>query len=147
MEKNMPYEDEIPPHGNLMDVSEELNLLSHAVIGAAIEVHRHLGPGLPEEVYERAMDVELSLRGIPFERQKPIEIVYKNVVVGRGKIDLLVGGRLVVEIKTVDALIAKHRLQARSYMRVIHEALGLLINFDVVLLKDGIRRVIDSDPF
>ena len=142
----MPYEDEPHPNSDLMPVSEELNQLSRVVIGAAIEVHRHLGPGLPEEVYERAMDVELSIRGIPFERQKPVEVVYKGVVVGRGKIDLLVGGKLIVEIKTVDSLIPRHRLQARSYMRIIHEPLGLLINFDVVLLKDGIKRVVDSDP-
>lgn len=141
----MPYEDEIPPYGNPMDVPEELNVLTHGVTGAAIEVHRHLGPGLPEESYERAMEVELTSRGIPFERQKLVEIVYKGVIVGRCRIDLLVGGKLVVEIKTVDSIIAKHRLQTRSYMRIIHQPLGPLINFDVVLLKDGISRVIDSE--
>ena len=142
----MASDDEVHPNSYLMPVSEELNQLSRIVIGAAIEVHRHLGPGLPEEVYERAMDVELTLRGIQFERQKPVEIVYKGVVVGQGKIDLLVGGKLIVEIKTVDSIHPKHRLQTRTYMRIVHEPLGLLINFDVALLKDGIKRVVDSEP-
>jgi GxxExxY protein len=91
------------------------------------------------------MEVELRMRGIPFERQKVIEIVYKGVVVAKGLIDLLVGGRLVVEIKSVELVIPLHRLQTLTYMRIIREPLGLLINFNVAILKEGIKRIIDSD--
>jgi GxxExxY protein len=141
----VPYDEEIPPGGDLAEPSEELDMLARQVIGAAIEVHRQLGPGLPEESYEGAMDVEMRLRHIPFERQKCVQIVYKGVVVGRGRIDFLVGGKLVVEIKAVEALLPIHRLQTLSYMRVIGEVLGLLINFNVPVLKQGIRRVIATE--
>jgi GxxExxY protein len=144
-ESKMPYEEEIPPWGNLIEPPEELDRLAHAVIGAAIEVHRQLGPGLPEHAYQGAMEVELTVRGIPFERQKVIEIIYKGVVVAKGKIDLLVGGKLVVEIKSVDLIIPLFRLQTLSYMRIIRQPLGLLINFNVAVLREGIKRIIDSD--
>jgi GxxExxY protein len=107
----MPYDEEIPPWGNLIEPPEELDRLAHAVIGAAIEVHRQLGPGLPEQAYQGGMEVELRVRGIPFERQKVIEIVYKGVVVAKGMIDLLVGGKLVVEVKSVDLIIPLFRLR------------------------------------
>src|SRR5438874_7183334 len=126
----MPYEDEIPPYGDLAEPPPELDRLAREVIGAAIEVHRHLGPGLPEEAYEVAVDVELSRRRIPFERQKLVDVLYKGIVVAKGRIDLLVGGRLVVELKSCDSISPIFRLQARSYMRILHEVLGLLINFN-----------------
>jgi GxxExxY protein len=138
----MPYDDEIPPGADLIEPPEELDELARAVIGAAIEVHRQLGAGLPEESYEGALDVEMTSRGIPFERQKRVEIIYKGVVVGVGRIDFLVGGKLVVEVKSVEALLPIHRLQTLSYMRIIGQPLGLLINFNVALLKQGIRRII-----
>jgi GxxExxY protein len=141
----VPYDDEIPPWGDLIEPPEELDRLAHSVIGAAIEVHRQLGPGLPEQAYQGGMEVELGLRGIPFERQKVIEIMYKGVVVAKGLIDLLVGGKLVVEIKSVELIVPLFRLQTRTYMRVIRQPLGLLINFNVVVLKEGIKRIIDSD--
>ena len=140
----MPYEEEIPPGGCFAEPSPELNALAYQVLGAAIEVHRQLGPGLPEQAYQGAMEVELSARSIPFERQKTVDIVYKGVVVAKGKIDLLVGSALVVELKAVEVIVAIHRLQTRSYMRIIHQPLGLLINFDVALLKEGIKRIIDT---
>ncbi|HZL38499.1 MAG TPA: GxxExxY protein [Tepidisphaeraceae bacterium] len=140
----MPYEDEIPPYGDLSEPPPELDALARAVIGAAIEVHRHLGPGLSEEPYQRAMGIELELRSIPFEAQKELEIIYKGVRVGKGKIDLLIAGRLVVEIKAVETLSPVHRIQTRFYMLRVGEILGLLINFNVPLLKDGIRRIIES---
>ena len=140
----MPYDEEIPPGGKLIEPPEELDLLARQVIGAAIEVHRQLGPGLPEDSYEGAMDVEMAARGIPFERQKRVEIVYKGVVVGKGRIDFLVGGKLVVELKAVEALLPLHRLQTLSYMRIVGQPLGLLINFNVPVLKQGIRRIIAS---
>lgn len=126
----------------------ELDELARAVIGAAIEVHRHLGPGMPEEAYQHAMEIELRQRVIPFERQKPVEIVYKGIVVGTGKIDLLVAGRLVVELKSVEAFAPVHRLQTRTYMQIVREILGLSINFNVPLLRtasSGSLRQRDSD--
>lgn len=140
----MPYDDEIPPYGNLREPPKELDDLARAVIGAAIEVHRELGAGMPEEAYQRSMEVELSRRSIPFERQKRVEIHYKGVLVATGRIDLLVGGRLIVEIKACEGFAPVHRLQVLSYMRIIREPLGLLINFNVPLLKEGIRRIIDT---
>jgi GxxExxY protein len=142
----MAYDEEIPPYGNLREPPPELNAAAHRFIGAAIEVHRVLGPGLPEEAYQRATELELSARSIPFEAQKIVEITYRNVVVARGKIDLWVCGCLVVEMKSVEALIPLHRLQTRSYLRIVQQPLGLLINFNVCLLKEGIRRVVDTDP-
>jgi GxxExxY protein len=138
----VPYDEEIPPGGELAEPSEELDVLARQVIGAAIEVHRHLGPGLPEESYEGAMAVEMTARGVPFERQKRVEIVYKGILVGTGRLDFLVGGKLVVEIKAVEALLPLHRLQTLSYMRVVGQPLGLLINFNVPILKQGVRRII-----
>jgi GxxExxY protein len=140
----MPYDEEIPPHGNYADVSEELNLISREVIGAAIEVHRELGPGMPEEAYMNGMAIELSLRNIPFEREKRVDIMYKGTIVAKGRIDLLVEGKLVVEAKCVEAIGPVHRLQTLKYMRILKQPLGLLINFNVPLLKLGIKRIIDT---
>jgi GxxExxY protein len=141
----MPFEDEIPPYGDLVDLSQYFHDLTAAVIGAAIEVHRRLGPGLPETAYQRAMELELDVRHIPYERQKPVDVFYRGVIVANGKIDLLVDGRLIVEIKAVDSLIPLHRLQVRTYMRILKQPLGLLINFNVALLKQGIKRVIETE--
>lgn len=141
----MPYDNEIPPFGNHASIPEALNAISHEVIGAAIDVHRELGPGMPEEGYLNGMAIELGLRGIQFEREKRVDIVYKGKVVAKGRIDLLVEGVLVVEAKCVDAIGPVHRLQALKYMRIVHQPLGLLINFNVPVLKLGIKRVIDTE--
>jgi GxxExxY protein len=140
----MPYDEEIPPYGDLPEPPEELDRLARAVIGAAIEVHKELGPGLPEEAYEGALCVEFQKRGVPFERQKRVEIFYKGILVSHGRIDLLVGGMLIVEVKSCETLIAIHRKQVEAYMRIIRQPLALLINFNVPVLKDGIKRVICS---
>jgi GxxExxY protein len=123
---------------------EEVDRLAHAVIGAAIEVHRRLGPGFLESVYEEALCVELRLRGIPFERQVKIGVTYKGEVVGEARLDLLVGGCLVVELKAVDGVTGIHTAQLLSYLKTTQHRLGLLINFNVLLLKHGIHRVILS---
>ena len=125
-----------PPHA--------IDLLAHDVIGAAIEVHRHLGPGFVESVYEQAVAVELRLRGIPFQRQVPVVMAYKGHVVGRGRIDLLTDDQLIVEVKAVAALNAAHTAQVVSYLTALGQPLGLLINFHATLLRDGIRRVVRS---
>jgi GxxExxY protein len=140
----MPFEDEDPMFGRLPEPPEELDQLARQVIGAAIEVHRQLGAGLPEEAYGGAMDIEMTERGIPFERQKCVEIVYKGQVVAKGRIDFLVAGRLVVEIKSCEGFHPIHKLQVISYMRIVGQVLGLLINFNVPVLKDGVKRVIAS---
>jgi GxxExxY protein len=125
--------------------------LAHAVIGAAIEVHRHLGPGFLESVYEEALCVELAVREISFERQKEISLTYKGHQIGRQRIDLLVGQSLIVELKTVEALADIHKAQVISYLKATGLSLGMLINFNVPVLKNGIQRVvytnIDSMPW
>ena len=122
----------------------ELDGLARQVIGAAIEVHRHLGPGLLEEVYEEALCMEFDLRKIPFMRQERVGISYKGRPVGKGKLDLLVGGRLIVELKSVEKLAPIHSAQIISYLRMTRRMLGLLINFNVPVLKEGIKRVVLS---
>ncbi len=119
------------------------NTLSNQVIGAALEVHRQLGPGLLESAYEECLAYELSLREIPFERQKPIPVVYKGIRLDCGfRVDLLVGGLVVVELKAVDVLMPIHQAQVLTYLKLTGCKLGLLINFNVLKLRDGIRRVV-----
>lgn len=126
--------------------SREADDLATAVIGAAIEVHRVLGPGYLEIVYERALAFELELRGVPFERQSPVCVAYKGREVGEGRLDLLVGGTLIVELKTVDVLAPIHTAQIMSYLKAMRLPLGLIINFKVPVLKQGIKRVVLSCP-
>lgn len=123
---------------------EELDQLARDVIGAAIEVHRVLGPGFLESVYEEALGIELKLRGIPFQRQVSLGVEYKGERVGEGRIDLLVKDALIVELKTVDNLAPIHKAQTISYLKATGLKLALLINFNVPVLKDGIKRIILS---
>jgi GxxExxY protein len=123
---------------------EELDRLARIVIGAAIEVHRQLGPGLLEGVYETALCIEFDLREIPFRRQEGVGITYKGRPVGKGKVDLLVGGRLIIELKAVEKLAPIHSAQMISYLRMTNRKLGLLINFNVPVLREGIKRVVVS---
>lgn len=127
-----------------VEPEERADVLARAVIGAAIEVHRTLGPGSLEEVYEKALTVEMCLRGIPFEPQKTVEVEYKGHGVGEGRLDFLVGGCVVVELKAVQALAPVHTAQVIAYLRATGLTLGLLLNFNVSLLKQGIRRVVLS---
>lgn len=122
----------------------DLNHLAHAVIGAGIEVHRHLGPGLSEPLYEAAFKFELDLRGIPFESQMWIDVSYKEHPLGKRRIDLIVDKRLIVELKSVERLAPIHSAQLISYLRLMKFQLGLLINFNVALLKEGVKRVVLS---
>lgn len=123
---------------------EELDELAHAVIGAAIAVHRHLGPGYLEKLYEQGLAIEFRLRGIAFERQKPVAVSYKGEKIGEGQLDFLVGGQLLVELKAVDSLAPIHKAQVVSYLKATGLRLGLLINFNVPVLKNGLQRVILS---
>jgi GxxExxY protein len=128
-----------------MEPSKELDDLANSVIGAAIEVHRHLGPGYLESVYEEALGVELVERHIPYRRQHPISVNYKGKSVGEGKLDLLVSDKLVVELKAVEALLPVHKAQVISYLKATNLHLGLLVNFNVSVLRDGIQRIIYSN--
>ena len=123
---------------------DETEELSHRVIGAAIEVHRCLGPGLPESVYRNALSHELTLLGIGHACEVPVPIIYKGKAVGEGRMDLLVGGKLIVELKAIDSLTEVHRAQCIAYLQATHRQLALLINFNVAVLRDGIKRVINT---
>jgi GxxExxY protein len=135
----MPYNDEELPY---VEPDHELDAIARATIGAAIEVHRRLGPGLDENLYQASMEVELQLRAIPFARQVEVPVEYKGVVVGLRRIDLIVADRLVVELKAVEQQTPLHKAQVLTYLRITGLKLGLLINFNTILLKDGIRRII-----
>jgi len=115
--------------------------LTGAVIGAAIEVHRILGPGLLESIYEEALCHELGLRGIHFERQKPVDVVYKDIVIKGQRLDLLVEGVLIVEIKSLSTLPEVAMAQVLSHLHAAGLKRALLINFGERLLKDGIKRI------
>jgi GxxExxY protein len=124
-----------------MENDEELDPLTGVVIGAAIEVHRILGPGLLEAVYQEALCRELELRSIPFERQAKVPIHYKGFVLGENlRMDILVDGRVVLELKSVERLEPIHEAQLLTYLRLSRLHVGLLVNFNVRVLKDGIRR-------
>lgn len=127
----------------MKEPSDALNALSHAVIGAAIEVHSTLGPGFLESTYEQALAVELERRAIPFTRQTAIEIAYKGVNVGEQRVDFLVNRQLVVELKAVDALLPIHMAQLRSYLVAMQLDLGLLVNFNAVHLRTALKRVVN----
>ena len=122
----------------------ETEALATEAIGAAIEVHRHMGPGLPEISYRKALSHELTLRGIPHECEFPVPIEYKGVNVGEGRVDILVGRRLVLEIKVVEVLTAVHRGQTLTYLQALKLQLGVLLNFNVTIMRDGIKRVINT---
>jgi GxxExxY protein len=127
---------------NFPEPPAHLNELTEAIIGAAIEVHRHIGPGYLEQIYERALHVELGLRGIPFSSQPVIPVSYKGQLIGEPQLDFLIDDELVVEIKAVDRLLEIHHAQVISYLKAGGFQLGLLINFRTEFLRDGIRRVV-----
>ena len=121
----------------------ELNLITDKIIGAAIDVHRALGPGLLESAYESCLAFEIAQRGLKVEQQKPLPVVYKEVFLDAGyRIDLLIEQSVIVELKAVDALTPLHKAQLLSYLKLSGLELGLLINFNVRVLKTGIQRVI-----
>ena len=124
-----------------------LNRLTGSIIGAAIEVHRHLGPGLLESAYETCLAYELAQLGLKVERQKALPLVYKDISLDHGyRIDLLVEDVVVVEVKAVEALTSIHESQILSYLKFSGCPVGLLINFNVDLLKHGLKRYRLSNP-
>jgi GxxExxY protein len=121
------------------------NELSNKVIGSAIEVHTVLGPGLLESAYKECLYYKLNLSGLWVEKEKPMPLIYENVKLDCGyRIDLLVENKLVIEIKSVDALNDIHLAQTLTYLKLGNFKLGLLINFNVVRVKDGIKRVVNG---
>jgi GxxExxY protein len=121
----------------------EADPLSASVIGAAIEVHRHLGPGLLESVYETCLCRELTLRGVPFRAQVELPVIYKGEQTGQTlRIDLIVADSLIVEIKTIEKLLPIHDAQLLTYLRLTKIHTGLLLNFNSAYLKDGIKRLV-----
>jgi GxxExxY protein len=120
----------------------ELEKLVSAVIAAAIEVHREPGPGLPECAYQDALSHELTLRGIPHEVEVPIPVFYKGKKVAEGKIDMRIDKRLIIENKVVETLNPVHRAQTIAYLAATELQIALLINWNVAILKDGIKRII-----
>ncbi len=121
----------------------ELNEITGAIISAAIEVHRTLGPGLLESTYEECLCHELSIQGIRFERQKSLPVVYKEIKLECGyRIDLLVENAVLVELKSVENLLPIHEAQVLTYLKLGRWKIGLLINFNVPVVKEGIKRLI-----
>lgn len=130
-----------------MEDSDHLNAITEQVIGAAIEVHRAVGPGLLESAYEACLIFELRQRGFKVEHQKPLPVVYKNVKLDCGyRLDIVVDDSVIVEIKAVEKLNSVHEAQLLSYLRLYGSRVGLLVNFHVAMLKDGIRRVVNNFP-
>ena len=125
-------------------VPEASDPVTEKIIAAAIEVHREMGPGLTEVMYEGALCREFDLRGIRYARQVPIPVSYKGVVVGEARLDLLVEGSVIVELKACESLGPAHRSQCITYLRATGHRVALLINFNVPVLKDGIKRVVLS---
>ncbi|MBR8840752.1 MAG: GxxExxY protein [Stigonema ocellatum SAG 48.90 = DSM 106950] len=125
-------------------LSDEVERLAYAVIGAAIEVHRVLGPGFLESVYHQALKLEFQMREIPHKSKHPVAIKYKGHQVGEGELDFLVGDILIVELKSVEKLAPIHEAQVISYLKMTNHPLSLLINFNVPVLKEGIKRIILS---
>jgi GxxExxY protein len=130
-----------------MQESDRLDQVSHRIIGAAIEVHRHLGPGLLESAYQVCLVFELSQRGLRFEQQKLLPVQYKEVKLDCGyRLDLVVEAEIIVEIKAVEKLLPIHEAQLLSYLRLAHKRVGLLINFHVPVLKTGLKRIVNEFP-
>ena len=128
----------------MQEPSKELDEIATKVIGAAIEVHRALGPGYLESVYEEALCVELNLQGIHHKAQVAFALHYKDHEIGEGRLDLLVEDELIVELKAVDSLGPIHSAQVISYLKAMKKGLALLINFNVPILKNGIKRIVLS---
>jgi GxxExxY protein len=130
-----------------MEERDRLDSITRRIIGAAIEVHKHLGPGLLESAYESCLAFELTERGLMVERQKPLPLKYKNVQLDCGyKLDLFVERAIVIELKAVDQLLPIHDAQLLSYLRISGKSVGLLINFHVRVLKHGLKRIVNQFP-
>ncbi len=130
-----------------MEESKRLNRLTEATIGAAIDVHKALGPGLLESAYEACLVFELADRGLKVERQKAIPVVYRDITLDVGyRLDLLIEDSVIVEVKATETLERIHEAQLMSYLKLTKLKVGLLINFNVNILKNGVRRIVNNFP-
>lgn len=126
-----------------MPLPEETEQTARHVVDAAVKVHSALGPGLLESVYEKCLGIELEKRGLVFERQVSVPIVYEGIAVGPGlRLDVIANNCVIVELKSVEKLLPVHEAQILSYLKLSRMRLGLLLNFTVALMKQGIRRII-----
>ena len=131
----------------IAEMKDTLNQITDRIIGASIDVHRVLGPGLLESAYEACLAYELAERGLKVEQQNPLPIIYKEVKLDGGyRLGLVVQQGVVVEIKAVDRLSPIHEAQLLSYLRLSGYKVGLLINFNVTVLKSGLRRIVNEFP-
>jgi GxxExxY protein len=127
--------------------TQRANEITQRVIGACIDIHRQLGPGLLESVYEECLCYDLSMLNLEFERQKELPVAYKNVRLDCGyRIDLVVEKLVVVELKTVERLLPIHEAQLPTYLKLSALSVGLLINFNVPVLKQGVKRIVNNFP-
>ena len=139
----MPFVFSVVNSFVIADAAVTDNEITHEIIGAAIEVHKRLGPGLLESAYEECLAHELRLRNIRVDQQVALPVVYKETKLECGyRLDLLVEGRIVVELKSVESLAPIHEAIILTYLRLSGHKIGLLINFNVAILKDGVRRFI-----
>jgi GxxExxY protein len=118
------------------------NRLTHQIIGATIDVHRELRPGLLESTYEECLAHELTLRGIPFERQKPVPVRYKGLELECGyRLDILVDNHIILELKAVETILPVHQAQLLTYLKLTGCKIGILLNFNVAIMREGIKRL------
>lgn len=130
-----------------MQENDRLDQISRRVIGAAIEVHRHLGPGLLESAYESCLVFELNRLGLRVEQQKALPVIYKDVKLDCGyRLDLVVEDEIIIEIKAIEKLLPIHEAQLLSYLRLAKKRVGLLMNFHVSVLKNGLKRIVNEFP-
>ena len=123
----------------------DINRLSSNIIGAAIEVHKTLGPGLLESVYEQGICHEMSLRRLSFERQKPLPVIYKGIKLDCGyRLDVVVEREIILELKSCEKIEPIHRAQLLTYLKLSGLNLGLLLNFNVTVMRDGIVRIVNK---
>lgn len=128
-----------------MNDQDSTNRLTEKIIGCAIEVHKGIGPGLFESAYEECLCFELGRAGLLFQRQVPLPVVYKGVRLDCGyRLDVVVEGQIILEIKAVEKIIPIHEAQMISYLRMLDKRIGLILNFHSTVLKTGIRRIVNN---
>ena len=130
------------PLSIISTLPEDTEILIERVIGAALTVHRHFGPGFLESIYLRAMCIELEANSIPFERERPITAIYRDIPISGQRVDLIVANTLILELKAVSRLAPVFQAKLISYLRTTGIRAGLLINFNLPLLKEGIKRIV-----
>jgi len=123
-------------------IPEETEKVASLIIGAAIAVHRELGPGFLERIYVEALCLELHACGIPFQRERPVAVTYRGIAIPGQRIDLIVADRVIVELKAVTKIDPHHQAKVISYLRTTRLRLGLILNFNSTTMKDGVRRIV-----